>query len=303
MSAQNPITPGTLTRRIQQRSEQALRSGAQQPIATESSLIHDSGVDFLVRAVSSLARKEQARLERAARIDVDPFLPCDPELCVGDLSETHVAVLNKYNVIPRHLLLVTRDFEHQELLLTRADLEAAWLCLQELDGLVFYNGGTEAGASQPHKHLQLVPLPLGDSEDAALPSEPLLETAEWRGGLGRTDRLPFVHAVAHTEAIDPVDLSRAAEQTLTLFAAMLQQVGLGAYRPGARQAGPYNLLLTRRWMLLVPRSREHVPSTRISINALGYAGSLFVRDQEQLRALHEIGPMTALSRVSAMEEP
>ena len=29
--------------------------------------------------------------------------------------------------------------------------------LAEVEGLAFFNGGTVAGASQPHKHLQVVP--------------------------------------------------------------------------------------------------------------------------------------------------
>jgi ATP adenylyltransferase len=45
-------------------------------------------------------------------------------------------------------------------------------------------------------------------------------------------------------------------------------------------------------MLLVPRSREHFGA--ISINSLGYAGALLVRDEGQLRALAEAGPLAAL---------
>ena len=39
-------------------------------------------------------------------------------------------------------------------------LEEMNAILAEFDGLGFYNGGETAGASQPHKHLQIVPLPL-----------------------------------------------------------------------------------------------------------------------------------------------
>ena len=42
-----------------------------------------------------------------------------------------------------------------------ADFDALARGLAAIDGLAFYNGGTVAGASQPHKHLQLVPVPLG----------------------------------------------------------------------------------------------------------------------------------------------
>ena len=49
-----------------------------------------------------------------------------------------------------------------------------------------------------------------------------------------------------------------------------------------RQSAPYNLLATRRWMLLVPRSRDCFDS--VPVNALGFAGSLFVRDEAQMQA-------------------
>jgi ATP adenylyltransferase len=84
---------------------------------------------------------------------------------------------------------------------------------------------------------------------------------------------------------------------------MLHSLGLlgaDASRPsgpsGPSTPGPYNLLVTREWMLVVPRSAEHVGS--ISVNALAFAGSFFVRDPGELDLLKELGPMTILERVA-----
>ncbi len=63
-----------------------------------------------------------------------------------------------------------------------------------------------------------------------------------------------------------------------------------------RHSAPYNLLITRRWMLLVPRTREFFAG--ISVNALGFAGSLFVRDKKQLAAAISHGPLRVLREVS-----
>jgi len=79
---------------------------------------------------------------------------------VGDISATHVGLLNKFCVLEDHLLMVTRDYAEQTELLDESDFHALLCGLAAVDGLAFYNGGTDAGASQPHKHLQLVPLPL-----------------------------------------------------------------------------------------------------------------------------------------------
>ena len=65
------------------------------------------------------------------------------------------------------------------------------------------------------------------------------------------------------------------------------------------QSAPYNLLLTRRWLMLVPRTREHFE--RISINAMGFAGSLFVRDGEELGRVEAVGPLTILQAVSGVQ--
>ena len=67
----------------------------------------------------------------------------------------------------------------------------------------------------------------------------------------------------------------------------------------ADDSRPYNLLLTRRWMLVVPRAVEHW--RRVSINSLGFAGSLLVRDRRELAELRETGPVEVLRRVVETE--
>jgi ATP adenylyltransferase len=191
--------PGTLWPAILRQTAHALHCGALRPIETVNESIEDSGVRFLVRRVSSLARKDEERKERTdkaeQRAEVNPFLPYDPDLFVADLSDTHIALLNKFNVIDHHLLIVTRRFEQQEALLTLADFVALFACLAEFGGLAFYNGGAAAGASQRHKHLQIVPLPLGTS-GPAVPIEPLLTCARIEGAIGTVPGLPFLHAFA-----------------------------------------------------------------------------------------------------------
>ncbi|MEQ8960116.1 MAG: phosphorylase, partial [Coleofasciculus sp. C2-GNP5-27] len=58
----------------------------------------------------------------------------------------------------------------------------------------------------------------------------------------------------------------------------------------------YNLLATREWMLIVPRSQEEFES--ISINSLGFAGALLVRNSQQMQSLKDAGPVTILKHVS-----
>ncbi|MBU6489041.1 MAG: phosphorylase [Burkholderiales bacterium] len=286
------LQPGTLWAALTARTERALARGALLPIETVQTAIDDSGLRFVVRQVSSLIFKP--RVDTAAPTPfVDPFLPYDPDLFVADISATHVALLNKYNVLPHHLLIVTRAFEPQQALVDLDDFVAWFTCLNEFDGLGFYNGGLEAGASQPHKHMQVVPLPLGECGQS-LPLAPLLEAATFDGPIGALPGFPFEHALAQ---LTPGPVEQAAAQALDRYRMLLDVVGVGAMAVDGRahHRTPYNLLLTPQWMLLVPRSSE--AAAGISINSLGFAGSFFVKDAEQLAALRRIGPMTLLLRV------
>lgn len=293
------LTEQTLWPALRARTQRALACGALQPIETALVHLEQDGMRFAVRQVSSLARKEAARRTDAstasggATARRNPFLPYEPDLCVGDLSPTHVALLNKYNVIDDHLLIVTRRFVPQTALLDQDDFEALLVALRSGDALGFYNGGEEAGASQPHKHLQAVPLPLDDSGLPA-PLEALFASLTVTDSGARITGLPFAHAFARLDLM----ADDAARTALKTCRALLRATGIDAIDVDglAHQSAPYNLLVTRRWMLVVPRATERVEG--ISLNALGFAGSLFVRDAQQLDTLARIGPMTALARVT-----
>ncbi len=286
------LQPDTLLSAVVGRTAHALACEALRPIETIQTTCDDSGIRFVIRQVSSLIHKPQ--VPDTPRPFVDPFLPHDPDLFVADVSATHFALLNKFNVIDHHLLIVTRAFEPQEALLSLCDFAAWFACLAQFDGLGFYNGGREAGASQPHKHLQIVPLPLGVAGQA-LPIGSLIDAAIFEGVVGTLPGIPFRHAFVR---LPPGPPASAAAHALGCYRAMLDAVGLGAVDVDGRahQSGPYNLLVTPGWMLLVPRCAEKADG--IAVNSLGFAGSLFVRDIQQLEAVRRIGPMTLLRRVS-----
>jgi sulfate adenylyltransferase (ADP) / ATP adenylyltransferase len=279
-----------LAEAIAERTAHALATGALEPIETEETALEDGGIRFLVRRVSTLAQKERVRQARAAVLaPLDPFDPPDRELTVASGWETHVAVLNKFPVLSGHLLLVTRRFADQEELLDADDMAVIAHGLAEIDGLAFYNAGAMAGASQPHKHLQLVPLPLGAS-GPRIPIEPIVAAVAVRDGPARLAPLRFAHAFAR--------IAPDAPRLLDAYYALLAGAGL-TVRDG-RASAPYNLLATRDWMLVVPRARERFEG--MSINALGFAGSLFVRDDAQLAALRRAGPLAALVSVARPAE-
>lgn len=296
------LEPGTLWAKVKERTEHARQCDALQSFETDCELVEQDGVNFLVRIMPNLARKEKAKKKQeeesaATGSDINPFLPYDRDLFVADISDTHLCLLNKYNVIDHHLLMVTRSFEHQENWLTLRDFEAMWACLAEIDGLVFYNGGKTAGASQRHKHLQLVPLPLVE-KGPRVPIESVLSSAVFEGSVGTVPAFPFVHAIARLEPEWTTSPSQAASSTLELYFYLLRAVGLitNPILNGVRQTGAYNLLATKKWMLIIPRSLDAFDS--IAVNSLGFAGALLVRSSEQMKILKETGPMRVLQTVA-----
>ena len=299
--------PGALRAMVEARTTQAIERGAIHTMPTYSDWVEQGGVNFLIRIVSSLARKSHAKVEQkrssiAGPANQNPFLPYDPDLFVADISDTHVCLLNKFNVLDYHILMVTRCFQEQESLLTLSDFEALLLCLREYEGLAFYNAGEAAGASQRHKHLQMVPLPLTE-EVLEVPIEPLLRTARFEAKMGVVPSLPFLHVITRMNPQWIEGLGKGAQDMLQQYLDMLRSVGL----PGTERGGetmrprPYNLLVTREWMILVPRVAECFGG--ISVNALGFAGGFLVRDEEQLNLLKNNGPMTALQHVAISPNP
>lgn len=258
----------TLHEQIVARSQRAEALGALVSFATDREYIDDGGVRYVVRVAQNLARKQQA--DAAPR--KDPFAPPYEEpLYVTDLSPTHVVLLNKFNVFEHHGLIVTRDFESQDTLLHERDMDALLRALEAIDGLVFYNGGKTAGASQPHKHLQIVPAPLNGSGRT-----PMDEAIRRRA-------LPFRAAVS--------DLPASPSAALVRYGELLREVD--RHRDGAA----YNLLATRDFMMIVPRTRECFED--ISINSLGFAGSLFVKDRAHLDRVKAARPSAILRHVTS----
>lgn len=294
---------GALWQRAGHVAHHALAVGALRPVHTTVTHLRTGACNFVVHqldaasASGALALKLQHSPfsdDRADR-EYNPFLPYDPALFVADLSATHVCLLNKFPVISRHLLIVTRTFVDQETVLDQADFAAWWACMGSAGALGFYNAGRIAGASQRHKHLQVVPLPLDPGGDA-VPIAALLGPPQQHGELGMAAGLPFRHVLVW---LDPAMLLTDAApcRLLETYLAMLDAC---AAWQGDGKPAPYNLVLTHRWMLLAPRSQDRCQG--IGVNGLGYAGSMLVRNTDEFALLRELGPLELLRCTGITED-
>jgi ATP adenylyltransferase len=130
-----------------------------------------------------------------------------------------------------------------------------------------------------------------------VPSEPLLELDRLPiGRLCQSQRLNFVHFLSRLDPGHAGDVRRLQYQLLDLYRQMIAAAGWSQLS----EQTPYNLLVTREWILLVPRRAECY--RQISLNALAFAGSLFVKDRAQLEQLLATDPLSLLGE-AALEAP
>jgi len=283
------IPPTDLAEATHWTSEHARASGALVPLDTCVQTLNADGIPFLVRVSNDVQRKHPTTAPGDS--PNDPFAPpYEHELFVGHISRTHAALLNKFNVLDDHLLLVTRYWADQADMLTRADYEAMLLGLAGIDGLAFYNGGAAAGASQPHKHLQVVPLPLVQGS-SGLPFDDVLGRAHWHNGIGQVPELPFEHRVIPFDPAWLADPEAGASQAQAAVEALWRDLDIDPLVD--HQPTPYNLLATRRWVWLVRRTTAGWPG--LPVNALGYAGALIAQDETSYERLRDQGPLRLLA--------
>ena len=277
---------------VDRRSADARAGGALQPIVAEQTEISDQGLPFTVRWLSSLAEKNtvQATMPGGPRDpDFNPFLSPEPVLTVGPVGDHHLAILNKFPVCDRHLVLARRQFEEQRLPLDLHDFKALATIMSESGGLGFYNGGQEAGASQRHKHVQWIPSTPGNpglhylTQDLPQTRDPLATAVHPK----LSARHVFVPALCEAVA----DVGESAASMHAAFGLACRSLDLKPDESGLLPA--CNMLVQDGWLLLVPRSREH--AYEVSVNALSYGGSLYVRHPEQVEPIRSVGPLAVLA--------
>jgi len=260
-------------------SDRAESSGALVPLTTET--LELGIAPFVVRRLLSRPPKHL----RAEGPKPNPFLPWDPALEVTRLGASHVVLLNKYPVQRGHLLVIPTTWKPQSGWLELADWQALIAVHADTQGLWFFNSSPAAGASQPHRHLQLLPrsrrastCPLEEFYSAMLNRSEATQTTPWRC------------------AISPRPAPLSPEGLAAVYLQHCNMLHLG--QPDQQEAPyhPYNLLLTDRWMLTVRRSREHCRG--FSVNALGFAGYLLATTGSDLAWLQAEGPWSLLRQVA-----
>ncbi len=270
----------------------ALREGALFPLQTTEKGHVDQGYSFRLLTITAMSEPQLAALIQAFTSADCPFCPpLDPKLTLGETRTGHQVILNKFPVLESHLLVISSQHQDQESYLGVEDFAAATEVLGDEDGLIFFNAGRQAGASQPHRHIQIV-------KTGRLPLH------EWLGkGPYGQPRLPYRHALAPLDAAAFQEGS-AGPVLFATYARLLTESGVAhtPVSPGIIQEAPYNLLLTRQWMIIVPRLSAQA-AMDIPINALGFAGIILLRDESQEQLVCSQGALSLLAATCFAPSP
>ena len=262
---------------------EAKASGALVPLKTSlTHLMGEGGTSFELRHLLSATPKHL----RAAGPKPNPFLPWDQRLEVERIGDSHVVILNKYPVQSAHMLLITQTWQPQTGWLSLDDWRALALVDATTTGLWFFNSGPNAGASQPHRHLQLLPRGAG---------EPICARQDWfrrcaAGSTAQADGLLF-----RSSRVAPLTSPLTGEMLHQIYLSIAGELGLGSPSNDSCPRGAYNLLLSRQWMAIVRRQTEGIRG--FSVNALGFAGSLLSTDESDREWIQRSGPEALLHAV------
>ncbi|EDY38375.1 ATP adenylyltransferase [Cyanobium sp. PCC 7001] len=260
-------------------SEAARASGDLVPLRTER--VEAPGLrPFVLRRLLSRTPKHL----RGGGPRPNPFLPWEPALELERLGSGHVVLLNKYPVQPAHLLLITQDWQPQKGWIAAEDWRAVAELARDTGGFWFFNSCAAAGASQPHRHLQLLP------RRAGVPSCPLASCFLRQIG-GEPLDWPWRYAIdARLCPDDPAELQ-------AIYLRQARQLELGDPDRDDQPLHPYNLLFDDDWFVTVRRVQEHCAG--YSINALGFGGYLLATERSDGAWLERHGPWELLRRVAA----
>jgi len=285
---------GALLQLVKEKTKAGTSSSQLQTLFSDLEYVADGGWKIPVRIKRpgvTAAKPMNLDPHAAAK---DPFLPpFETHLHIDSWDSLrypgrYTLLLNKFNVMNHHMLLVTRSFVSQFTSLDPADLVVALDIVREINGFGFYNAGLAAGPSQPHRHLQIIPregnelafLPLLDSaaESASSPAAPLI-----------LPELPYKHAFGQlAPAVDAPALFDLYKRCL---------IAADVPLPSAIEAEvlAHNVLLGPKWIMVVPR--QQADFEEISGNGLNFGGSFFVKSRESLLKIERVGALNILRQM------
>jgi ATP adenylyltransferase len=206
------------------------------------------------------------------------------------VTDSHFVIANKFCFARPHLMLLTCDGHRRQYEpLDEADLDGVWRILSaaETDYVAFYNCGRDGGCSRLHKHLQVMPLPVNSF--AAF-----LDSSE---GEEPETKVPFEWFFRRFEG----EVTSAA--LVGVYNDLLEEAtqvggGRGEHAASAPSGAvcPHNMILTKRWMVVLPRRRGAI-NREAGVNSLGMLGVIAVATTKEIDNWVRLGLTESLAEL------
>ena len=305
-----------------------------------SSTIKDGSISFIISIAGSAPSSSSPNL----RPSDDPLsvAAVPPSLIVSTIPPVYTLILNKYNTIKDHTLLVTNEYEEQSSRLTIADIETWHWCLSQIDATGMFNSGPKAGASQKHKHMQIVP---NDSlqelrenagsylervedfffENKKLPfpvddyvQRKIQDNVWYAFPLSGKDNkifhtiegFDFPHSVVvlqHQNVNSSAYIvdTEYATYLHAVYLDLLSSVGVPCALKGlyaGKDCKEYNLIFTLDWMMIVTRATASWDGGQSTVNSFPYMGLLLAKDTNKAEEIKKRGVRQILKDVAEATE-
>lgn len=99
-------------------------------------------------------QKVRERKLKQKQMQSDPLLPpFEKGVYITDISPTHCILFDSDPVLKGQMLITTKDFEYQNLLLTPKDFEACLRFIKATEGFVIYRSNEKVGTKFNHRHI------------------------------------------------------------------------------------------------------------------------------------------------------
>ncbi len=218
----------------------------------------------------------------------NPFIPWDKNLEIAKIFDDHILILNKYPVQKGHMLLITSQWQPQNGWLTRKDWKAVSEIENDTKGLWFFNSGPKAGASQPHRHIQLLP---------RTHHELICPRDEWftKQMINDVEKFDF-DCSSYIIAERKREIScKSTDLLYKQYIELCKVMQVGDPSIDAKPNVPYNLVFSDNWISLFRRRMDSMNG--FSINGLGFAGYILAINRSDIAWLEKTGPHVLLKEV------
>ena len=262
-------------------SQLAVTSNSLQQLSTEChKLLFGNDLFYEYRKIKSTNFK----LSSVIGPKLNPFLPWDRNLQIDMIGNDHVLILNKFPVQTGHMLLITSSWKPQDGWLDSSDFKSLLSIELDTSGLWFFNSGPKAGASQTHRHLQLL---------RRTDLEMICPFESWYKEPA-TSTFSESSLLSKNIFVSTRNNDRECDLYLN-YLELTSMAGLGSPKSFFKPLFPYNLLISPSWIVLIRRSKEFAHG--YGLNALAFAGYFLETAHSDEVWFKENGPISLLEDV------